>query len=226
MNELVYLKKNEPMTDSLKVAEAFSRRHDSVVRAIENIIEHSPHKWGQCFERVAYVDASGKTNKMYLMNERAYSVLVMGFTGKKALEWKWKYADAFETMREIVSERQSANWIETRQQSKVIRREETDVIQEFVDYATQQGSKNPDKYFTNFSKLANKVCGITDRNNASIMELHNVIVVENLIRKMIELNMDEGVYYKDIFKLCKERCYEAQRITMMDLRSSLEDKEI
>lgn len=215
MNELVYLKSNEAMTDSLKVAEVFNKRHDRVVRAIENIIKDSPQKWGQCFKKSHYVDASGKTNKMYLMNERAYSVLVMGFTGKKALEWKWKYADAFDRLRKFVEERKTVGYIETREQSKINRRLEADVIQEFVTYAISQKSKNAEKYFMNFTKLANKVCGVDDRNTASAMQLHNLIIVENLIKKLIEQGMGNGDYYKDIYKVCKERCMQAQQTLMI-----------
>ena len=215
MNELVYLKFDEPMTDSLTVADVFNKRHDRVIRAIENIIKDSPQKWGQCFRKSSYTDASGKTNKMYLMNERAYSVLVMGFTGKKALEWKWKYADAFEMLRKIVDERKSVGWIETRGQAKIARRTETDTIKLFVQYAISQKSKNANKYFINFSKLANDVCGITDRNTATVMQLHNLIVVENLIRKLIEQGMANGDYYKDIYKTCKERCWQTQQIALI-----------
>ena len=42
MNELVFLKNDEAMTDSLLVAEMFGKRHDSVIRAIETIIGGLP----------------------------------------------------------------------------------------------------------------------------------------------------------------------------------------
>ena len=41
MNDLVYLKNDEAMTDSLTVAENFKRRHDDVVRSIEKLIERN-----------------------------------------------------------------------------------------------------------------------------------------------------------------------------------------
>ena len=40
MNELVYLKNNEAVCDSLQVAEKFHKRHSDVIRAIENLIEN------------------------------------------------------------------------------------------------------------------------------------------------------------------------------------------
>ena len=39
---------------------------------------------------------------MFLMNRDGFSLLVMGFTGKKALEWKLKYIKAFNQMEEQI----------------------------------------------------------------------------------------------------------------------------
>lgn len=37
-------------------------------------------------------------NKCYLMTRDGFSLLVMGFTGQKALEWKLRYIEAFNEM--------------------------------------------------------------------------------------------------------------------------------
>ena len=44
-------------------------------------------------------DTYGREQKVYYMNEKGFSILVMGFTGAKALSWKLKYIDAFDKMR-------------------------------------------------------------------------------------------------------------------------------
>lgn len=46
MNELVYLKNDEPVCSSLQVADKFGKRHDRVLRAIDNLLETLPKKWG------------------------------------------------------------------------------------------------------------------------------------------------------------------------------------
>lgn len=46
------------------------------------------------------VEGNNKTYPEYLMNRDGFSLLVMGFTGKKALEWKIKYIQAFNAMEE------------------------------------------------------------------------------------------------------------------------------
>lgn len=44
MNELVYLKNNEAVCDSLQVAKKFHKRHSDVIRAIENLMENTQRK--------------------------------------------------------------------------------------------------------------------------------------------------------------------------------------
>lgn len=39
---------------------------------------------------------------MYYMNRDGFSLLVMGFTGKKAIEWKIKFINAFNEMEKAL----------------------------------------------------------------------------------------------------------------------------
>ena len=51
------------------------------------------------FHKVSYVnEQNGQEYKEYLMNRDGFSLLVMGFTGKEAMEWKIKYINAFNEM--------------------------------------------------------------------------------------------------------------------------------
>lgn len=52
------------------------------------------------FEKTTYISTRGREENEYLMDRDGFSLLVMGFTGKKALEWKLKYIDAFNKMEE------------------------------------------------------------------------------------------------------------------------------
>ncbi|MBI6628319.1 Rha family transcriptional regulator [Pontibaca salina] len=86
-------------TTSRIIADRFGKRHDNVQRDIRNLIEESPD-WGVLnFEETPYVEsANGQTYQMYEMTRDGYSMLVMGFTGKKAMEWKIKFLEAFNAM--------------------------------------------------------------------------------------------------------------------------------
>ncbi|MDY5481880.1 MAG: Rha family transcriptional regulator [Veillonella caviae] len=46
----------------------------------------------------------GQQFPFYLMNRDGFSLLAMGFTGKKALQWKLKYIEAFNEMEETLKQ--------------------------------------------------------------------------------------------------------------------------
>lgn len=217
MNELVYLKNDEAMTDSIMVAESFEKRHDRVIRAIETIINNSPQKWGQCFKVSSYTDESGKKNKMYRMNEKAFSVLVMGFTGKKALEWKWKYSEAFEQMKDFISEKHTATWIETRKAGMITRKAETDIIKKLVEYAKEQGSTHADMLYITYTRLANKIIGVKHREDATTMQLNNLSLAEHIIKNVIDTGISTGMNYKDIYQESKKRLELFSDVAMLEV---------
>lgn len=205
MNELVYLKNDQALTDSLKVAEMFEKRHDHVLVKIEKILTDSPENSGQCFLKTKYKDASGKWNTKYLMNRDGFTFLAMGFTGKKADEWKWKYINAFNAMEKVIMEKQTTIWLETRQQGKLIRKTETDVIQKLVEYAKAQGSHHADTLYVTYTKLANKMAGITKRDSATTAQLNDLSTMERLIANVVLDGIENGIHYKEIYQNSKNR---------------------
>lgn len=205
MNELVFLKKDEALTGSLTVAEMFEKRHTHVLDKIEKIMVNSAENSAQCFFKTKYKDASGKWNTKYLMNRDGFTFLAMGFTGKKADEWKWKYINAFNAMEKIIAEKKTAVWIETRQQGKLIRKNETNVIQRLVEYAKEQGSGHADMLYMTYTKLANKMVGITNRDTATNAQLNDLSTMERLIAKVVIDGMEQGKHYKEIYQDSKKR---------------------
>ncbi len=206
MNELVYLKNDEAVCDSLQVAEKFEKRHDRVLRSIEELKKNSsPQNWGQCFKESSYKDSIGRTLKKYIMNRDGFSLLVMGFTGKDALEWKWKYIKAFNQMEAFIKEKSTQAWIETRKAGKLTRNAETAVIKKLVEYAKGQGSEHADKLYMTYSKLANKMAGVQKRDEATVMQLNNLSLMENIILHVIDTGILTGKHYKEIYQDCKKR---------------------
>ena len=107
MNELINIKNDEAVTTSLRVAEVFHKQHKHVLDKIRQIENDSAENWAQCFHRSSYKDSSGKSNTMYYINRDGFVFLVMGFTGKKANEWKWKYIEAFNQMESYINFRKA-----------------------------------------------------------------------------------------------------------------------
>ena len=94
-------KDGEIWVNSQDVAENFGRRHCDLLRAINDLkADLSTPQFCVLFKNGEYIAANGKKNKMYFMTRDGFSLLVMGFTGRKALNWKVKYIEAFNAMEE------------------------------------------------------------------------------------------------------------------------------
>ena len=93
---------------SLQVAEDFEKEHRNVVQAIEELKKGVAEKSADLFIESSYQHPQNKqTYKCYNLTRDGFSLLVMGFTGKKALEWKLKYIEAFNLMEQKIRERYS-----------------------------------------------------------------------------------------------------------------------
>lgn len=206
MEELVNVQKEQVVCTSLQVADKFGKRHDRVLRAIENLLVGLPKNGETYFMKSSYTEnQNGQTYPMYLMNRDGFSLLVMGFTGKKALQWKVRYIEAFNTMEKLLSEKQTKLWIEERTQGKLTRKAETDVIKQLIEYAKGQGSKHSQMLYMTYSKLANAMAGISDRDFATHKQLSELSFIENIILHQIQVGMERDMHYKEIYKDCKRQ---------------------
>lgn len=98
MTDIILSTQNgEPVASSRQIADNFEKRHDHVMRDIDTIKKDVPN-FGEMFFETETPDTYGRPQRTYLMNRDGFSLLVMGFTGKAALEWKLKYIAAFNTM--------------------------------------------------------------------------------------------------------------------------------
>lgn len=103
MTEIVITNTNGQLTvSSLQIAESFEKQHKNVVQSIENLKAENSALTNMFIESTYKVDGNNKTYKCYDITRDGFSLLVMGFTGKKALEWKLKYIEAFNTMEQTI----------------------------------------------------------------------------------------------------------------------------
>lgn len=80
------------------------KRHSDVLDKISGLIrEIEPtENSARYFINSFYVDAKGEKRKEFLLTRDGFSLLVMGFTGSKALKWKLKYIEAFNKMEQAI----------------------------------------------------------------------------------------------------------------------------
>ena len=87
-------------TTSLHIAKAFEKQHKDVLKAISNL-GCSEEFRRRNFAPLQYSLDYGQGERefpFYNLTRDAFSILVMGFTGKKAMEWKEKFLEAFNAM--------------------------------------------------------------------------------------------------------------------------------
>lgn len=197
------------------MAEKFNKKHKDVLRQIYKLMAQNCAVPNMFFED-KYKAKNGATYPMMYITRDGFSLLVMGFTGNKALEWKLKYIEAFNKMESMLYERRTVTWQETRQISKLTRRSETDTIKQLVEYAKAQGSQHADKLYMICSKLVNKYAGITNRDLATVMQLNQLAMIEGIISNVIIAGMAASKHYKVIYQDCKTRLQRLAEVAYLE----------
>ncbi|MCT3308839.1 hypothetical protein EFP47_03985, partial [Lactiplantibacillus pentosus] len=95
MNDLVIMKNKQAVTSSLQVAETFDKEHKNIMRDIDKLLESGGSKLSREMFATGTYDNRGKQYPMYYMNRDGFTLLAMGFTGDKALQFKLQYIKAF-----------------------------------------------------------------------------------------------------------------------------------
>ncbi len=94
MNELVKIENDRMITTSRMIAETFNKRHDNVLRDIENL-KKDLLNFEEMFFETETQDSYGRQQRIYEITRDGFSLLAMGFTGAEAMQWKLKYLEAF-----------------------------------------------------------------------------------------------------------------------------------
>lgn len=214
--QLVILHGNDVFTDSMVIASGTDNQHESVVALIKTHIKRL-EKFGQVEFSDLKSGKRGRPTRIYKLNEPQATLLITFLDNTDIVaDFKTELVRQFYAMRQFIFERQSKEWITAREQGKITRKAETDVIRQLVDYAKEQGSEHSNKLYISYTKLANKICGILNRDNASTLQLSNLTVAENIILHCIQLGIAEDKHYKDIYKECKKRLEMFKNIAYLD----------
>lgn len=144
--------KGELVVSSRDVAENFGKENKHINETIRKLmVENSTVK--KMFVKSIYRSNRGREEIEYLMTRDGFSLLVMGFTGKKALEWKLKYIEAFNKMENELKNLpnpsymienpidRAKKWISEREafESAVLQIEELEHKAEYYDVIVDRG---------------------------------------------------------------------------------------
>ena len=213
--ELVEVKKDDIFCDSLMVARKFGQKHANVVVTIKKLLSdleklrvgsNDPKQLNIILEERNY---RGRDYTAYLMNRQFFSLLSMRFRGTKALEWQIKFNSAFYEMEKHILQselnKSDAGFLKIREQGKIARKQETSVIKDFVDYATNQGSSSAKFYYKHITNATYKALGLMTqrkpklRDSLNIYEVSELLLAERLAQNSLKKYMDLDRNYKDIY---------------------------
>lgn len=232
MNDLVVMHKNKPMVSSELVAKKFGKVHKNILAAIRDL-DCSPEFSRLNFQPSEFTTNRGRKYPCYLMTRDGFTFLCMGLTGKDAAKWKEAYIKAFNKMeKELIKKTDDITWKQARLQSKEVRKDFTDVIKRFVDYATKQGSKSAVMYYANITKMEYSALELTEkgqklpsdfRNTLDLMDLSFLSAAEFVAQNALDEGMHRHLPYKEIYKLAKERVQAYAGTVMIGLKQIEEE---
>ena len=101
--DLVKVIEGQVVVDSREVAKNFGKAHGDVLKSVDVLVRENSLTKNMFYEDSR--EYRGQLFRYFVMNRDGFSLLVMGFTGSKALEWKIKYIQAFNAMEKALIER-------------------------------------------------------------------------------------------------------------------------
>ncbi len=124
----------------------------------------------------------------------------------KFYDWVYDIVISIAKNGYYISAQKDEGWLGIREESKQVRKQETDQIRLFVEYARGQGSQNAERYYTIFTKLVNNklLLDSRQRNNLSQETLMELKALETLVKLRIRKLMQNDEPYKSIYQDVKK----------------------
>ena len=214
MNELVQIIKDVPVVSTLDMWKGLNVEHNAIMQLIKKY--EKDFQDIRTFQFLKSKSTGGRpTSFCYLDEEQATFLITLMKNSVVVVKFKRRLTKEFFRIRKLLSslssQRQNAEWLETRNTGKEKRRIETDTIQRFVAYAVSQGSQNAKRYYANISKMQNKSLFFIEQKFKNIRDILNlqqlsiVICADEIVSKALEDGMNRKLNYKEIYQLAKTR---------------------
>jgi len=209
------------ITTSVILAQGFGVEHRSI---LELVRKYSHRKIFQTstFEPFK-LKTKGRLAEVYNLDEnQAMFIGTLMRNSDKVLDFKEALIVEFSRQRiflqKLLTQKSNAEWIEKRQDTKVMRRECTDKIQEFIAYAKEQGSKSADHYYSNFTRM--ELSGLfllegkypNARDVMSMRQLNLIEMADEVISQSLKESMEKKLPYKECYHEAKARIEQLARI--------------
>lgn len=156
------------------------------------------------------IPGQNQNRRMWFVTEDGLYELLMLNRTEQGKRFKKEVKHILKHLREngaYIVKYKDKHWNEMRLSSKEARKNFTDTLKEFVEYAQEQGSTNYKRYYTIFTRLINDRLSIPkdlEREELSELALKQLERYEQTIGNYIHAKIMQGIPYKEIYRECKE----------------------
>ncbi len=218
---LVFLgQKDEVYTTSEIIAKHAEVQHHAVQQLISTYRKDF-EEFGIIAFEMRKIGGRGRPETIYHLTEEQATLLMTYLKNTECVRsFKKELVRQFYAMRKILwqqqFERQTEAWKTARIEGKKARRLETNEIKLFVEYAAASGSKQPDWYYTAFTKLAHTAVGITSggRDSSTAGQLLDLRTVERVISRAIVHEIGDHTEYHQAFQNVKVKVLQVAALAL------------
>lgn len=212
MGSLVFVKNNIPFTTSLEIAEGVNNSHTSVLKLIKSSLDLDTF-----FDlKSNKVKTKGAPVEVFSLTEEQATLLIALMKNTPIVrDFKNRLVREFfkqrKLLQKLLNQQSNAEWLSKRQETKAVRKECTDTIKKFVDYAISQGSQSASKYYVALSKM--ELSGLflmeqkypNARDVMSMRQLNLIEMADEAVATALEEAMNSGLHYKECYVKAKEK---------------------
>lgn len=196
--------KSELRTDSRLLAGFLDHRHRTILENIDKYNAELKSISGLPFETGTLETRGGIQSQRFAMldEDQCYFLLTLMRNNERVVAAKLALVKAFKNARAQLALRDVV-----RLDGKLVRKAETDSIKLLVEYASANGSKSANRYYTNVTKMTNALLGIESgqREALDVNQLKQIAILESVVDIAIRDGVKAELPYKDIYQLAKER---------------------
>lgn len=214
MNKEVEMWDGKARTGTFLLAQGLEREHEMVKKLVV--------KYKEKFENFSTLkvrklrSTGGRAANEYMLDEDQFMFLgTLLRNTERVVEFKFKIILQFKKARKQLEglhhHKQQPEYQITRDAGKLVRRQATDAMQAFIEYAETQGSKNAGHYYSNITRMLNSLLFIVQgefknvRDMMSTQQLMTTSSAEQIIDRGLRDGMSRKKYYKEIYQDVKRR---------------------
>lgn len=190
---------------SREIADLVGARHNDVIATIERLFEKGLLRSSRKSRAVA---TGGRPLEVYDLIERDTYLVTAGYSD----EMRARIIDRWQELERAAAKPTLTDRQTARLQGKEVRRELTDTVAEFVNYATAQGSKSAHMYYMSITKMEYKALfmvfaavGSGFRDTLTAIQNSQLATAERVAQLELQRGMAEGLHYKDIYQNAKRK---------------------